>query len=213
MNWRKLPLIPTLVVAAAVAVMIGLGIWQIGRASEKEALIALYRANLARPAIAFPELGPVPREAMFRTSSVHCLEVVKWRTEGGRAADGTTGNRHIAACRTGAEGPGALIDLGVAQDPAVKPKWAGGIASGMITTEPDHGSAIARLFGGGTVLAPMLVADRPAAGLRASARPSPDTVPNNHRSYAVQWFLFALIAAVIYLLAVAKRQREEANKA
>ena len=28
---RKLPLVPTIIVAAAVAVMIGLGIWQLGR--------------------------------------------------------------------------------------------------------------------------------------------------------------------------------------
>jgi len=211
MTLRQLPLIPTIVVAIAVAAMIGLGIWQIDRAREKQELIALYRANLARPAMAFPTIGPVPREAMFRTSSVTCLEVVGWRTEGGRAAKGPSGNRYIAECRTGAEGPGALIDLGVSQDPAIKPRWPGGVATGMITTEPDHTSMIARLFGRGTVLAPLLIADQPAVGLRASARPSPDTVPNNHRSYAVQWFLFAAAALVIYALAL--RARIKAGKA
>ncbi len=206
---RRLPLIPTLLVAAAVATMIALGIWQIARAGEKQQLIALYRANLAKPAMAFPTTGPVPREAMFRTSSVTCVDVVGWRTEGGRAAAGPSGNRYIAECRTGAEGPGALIDLGVSQDPGIKPRWAGGVASGMITTEPDHSSVIARLFGGGTVLAPMLVADQPAAGLRASARPSPDTVPNNHIGYAVQWFLFAAAALTIYALALHARLKAE----
>ena len=206
---RRLPLIPTMVVAAAVITMIALGMWQVDRAGQKADLIALYRANLARPAMTFPDMGPVPRDAMFRPSSVTCIDVVGWRTESGRSADGVSGSRYIAECRTGAEGPVALIDLGVSQDPGVKPRWPGGVASGMITTEPDHSTMIARLFGGGPVLRPMLVADRPAAGLRASAPPSPDTVPNNHISYAVQWFLFAAAALIIYALAVRARLREE----
>ena len=209
MTLRRLPLIATILVVAAVATMIALGFWQIDRAGQKADLIALYRANLAKPAMTFPDMGPVPRDAMFRPSSVTCVEVVGWRTEGGRSADGISGSRYIAECRTGAEGPGALIDLGVAQDPGVKPSWPGGVASGMITTEPDHVSVIARLFGRGQVLGPMLVADRPADGLRASARPSPDTVPNNHRAYAVQWFLFAAVALIIYALALRKRLKEE----
>ena len=206
---RRLPLIPTLLVAIAVATMIALGVWQMSRAGEKQALITLYRANLGKPAMAFPNVGPVSREAMFRISSLTCIDVVAWRTEGGRSADGISGNRYIAQCRTGAEGPGALIDLGVSQNPGVKLRWAGGVASGMITTEPDHTSLIARLFGGGPVLRPMLVADRPADGLRASARPSPSTVPNNHRGYAIQWFLFAAIALIIYVLALRARPKEE----
>lgn len=212
MNLRRLPLIPTLLVAAAVVTMIALGVWQIDRAGQKRDLIALYRANLAKPAMAFPDMGPVPREAMFRTSSVTCIEVVGWRTEGGRSADGLSGNRFIAECRTGAEGPGALIDLGVSQDPATKPGWAGGVAAGMITTEPDHSSMIGRLVGRAPILRPMLVADQPATGLRASAKPSPDTVPNNHTGYAVQWFLFAAVALVIYGLALRLRLKEEDPK-
>jgi cytochrome oxidase assembly protein ShyY1 len=209
---RRLPLIPTILVGIAVATMIALGIWQTSRAGEKQELIALYRANLGRPAMAFPTIGPVPREAMFRPSSVTCIEVVGWRTQAGRAADGSSGSRYIAECRTGAEGPGALIDLGVSQDPGLKPRWAGGVATGMIITEPDHSSVITRLFGGGTVLAPMLVADQPAAGLRASAKPGPETVPNNHVGYAVQWFLFAAAALIIYVLALRKRLKDEDSK-
>ena len=213
MSWlRRLPIIPTIIVALAVATMIRLGFWQIERAHEKTAQVELFRANLAKPAIAFPGLGPVPRAAQFRPSSVTCIQVMGWRSEGGRSADGLGGTRHIAECRTGAEGPGALIDLGVSQDPTVKPRWAGGVASGMITTEPDHSSMIVRLLGGGPVLRPMLVADEAAPGLRASARPDPDTIPNNHISYAVQWFLFAAVALIIYALALRKRLREEDSK-
>ena len=44
MNLRSIPLIPTLIVGLAVVVMIALGFWQLGRADEKELLLAQYRA-------------------------------------------------------------------------------------------------------------------------------------------------------------------------
>ena len=49
-------------------------------------------------------------------------------------------------------------------------------------------------------------------GLEASAPPSLDSIPNNHRSYAIQWFLFAGIAALIYGLALRQRwQKDQAS--
>jgi cytochrome oxidase assembly protein ShyY1 len=53
------------------------------------------------------------------------------------------------------------------------------------------------------------VAAEPGPGLMASAVPSPDSIPNNHLSYAIQWFLFAAAAALIYVLALRLRQRGE----
>ena len=50
----RFPLLPTLLVAAAVATMIALGLWQLRRADEKEALQARYERNLALPPIALP---------------------------------------------------------------------------------------------------------------------------------------------------------------
>jgi surfeit locus 1 family protein len=52
-----------------------------------------------------------------------------------------------------------------------------------------------------------LVAASAPPGLQPSALPTIESIPNNHRLYAVQWFLFALIAVVIYVLAVRKRRR------
>jgi cytochrome oxidase assembly protein ShyY1 len=54
-----------------------------------------------------------------------------------------------------------------------------------------------------------LVAASAPQGLAPSAPPALETIPNNHRSYAVQWFLFALLAAAIYGLAVRKRLKPE----
>jgi surfeit locus 1 family protein len=54
----------------------------------------------------------------------------------------------------------------------------------------------------------MLVADVPAPGLAASTPPDPAAIPNNHLAYAVQWFVFAGVALLIYGLAL-RRRREK----
>jgi surfeit locus 1 family protein len=54
-----------------------------------------------------------------------------------------------------------------------------------------------------------LVAAGSPPGLEPAAPPSTDSIPNNHRSYAVQWFIFAAIALIIYGLAMRKRWKEE----
>lgn len=205
MMMRRSAILPTLLVAAAVAVMIGLGVWQLQRRSEKAAVLAVATSNPGKPAISFPVLPPVPHDLLFRPSSVHCLRVVNWRVEAGRAADGKTGYRHIAECSTGAEGPGALVVMGVTQRPDVKTAWTGGQVRGWLSEEPDHRSLLVRLTGNAPPLRPMLIAREPAPELKAAAPPTADDIPNNHLAYAVQWFLFAGIAMVIYGIALRRR--------
>jgi cytochrome oxidase assembly protein ShyY1 len=204
---KRLPIFASLIVIAAIATMIALGLWQLDRRAEKAALLALYRANLTQPALAFPGQPPVPDAALFRPSSLMCVKVTGWRTEAGRSAKGVSGYRWIADCRTAASAPGALVDMGITRNPTLRPKWAGGQVSGRITSEPSHMSLLDRLGGKTEVLRPMLIATTPAPGLEASAPPSPDDVPNNHLAYAVQWFLFAGIAGIIYLIALRRRMR------
>lgn len=205
---RRLPLVPTLIVGLAIAVMIGLGVWQLGRAHQKEAALAAYRANMALPVTAYPGRQPTDERYLFRRLSANCLRVVDWQVIGGRAAQGRAGWRHIASCATGAEGPGFLVDVGVTTTPDAKVAWAGGPVRGRATHEPDYSTMIERLTGKAAPLRLMIVAETPAPGLAASAPPDPSSVPNNHRSYMVQWFLFAAIAAIIYALALRKRWRD-----
>lgn len=206
-----MPLLPTIVVAFAVAAMIALGLWQLNRVGEKNAQVALYRANQDRPPIAFPAMPPVPDAALFRRSSANCLQPASWRVEGGVARNGRSGFRQIADCRTGAEGPGLLVDMGVSFDPQAKPSWTGGPVEGVVTTEPGRQSFLARAFGPDAVVRPMLVATTPAPGLQPSAPPDPSGVPNNHFFYAMQWFFFAAAAAIIYALALRKRRIDLAS--
>lgn len=202
------PLIPTLLVAAAVATMIALGVWQLGRKGEKEAMIALHQRNIVMSSdVAFPELGPVDPALYYRRSAITCLEVARVIQRGGRDAKGASTYQMIADCRTGAEGPGALVSIGTDPDPARKLSWQGGTVRGIIIPGPEQPGLIERLSGTATPARAMLLADPPVAGWAASARPTPEDAPNNHLAYAVQWFLFAGAAAVIYVLALRKRLR------
>jgi len=207
----RLPLIPTILVALAVAAMIGLGIWQLDRRTWKEGLLRDYHANLSQPAIAFPRY-PVGEQYLYRRATAFCLEPASWQRRGGRNARGISGYRLIAACRTGAEGPGFLVAMGVTHDPKFTPAWKGGPVSGTITAAPDDRPLIANLFSKAPPLQLMLVADQPAPGLEANAQPDPSEVPNNHLAYAVQWFIFAALATVIYLLALRWRGKKAAPK-
>jgi cytochrome oxidase assembly protein ShyY1 len=192
---HKLPIIPTILVALAVATMIGLGIWQLERRNQKEALLASYAAAANRPPIGWPSIPPKEPLPLFRSATANCLSVARFRTAAGQSLRGEPGYLIIADCRTGAEGPGVAIELGWSKDPNAGRAFRGGLVSGVIA--PDR---ISRM---------RLVAATAGPGLIPSAPPSPDIIPNNHFSYAIQWFLFALIAVVIYALALRGRWRKE----
>jgi surfeit locus 1 family protein len=204
MMLRRLPFWPTLLVGMAVAAMLLLGGWQLQRAQWKAALIAQYARNAGLPPVSFPR-PPVGEALLFRRSSVMCLEPVSWRAEAGIARSGVSGWRHLVACRTGAEGPGATIDLGVSNSPKPPSGWRGGRIDGLISSAPNHSSLLAKMSGRAPPDTVLLIANQPAPGLLASRQPSPAELPNNHLSYAVQWFIFAGLALLIYLLALRRR--------
>src|SRR3546814_12786589 len=81
--------------------------------------------------VAYPALPPVPDAMLFRQSSVTCLEPVRWDPRSGTDRSGKSGIRMVADCRTGAEGPGALVDLGIAED-FTPPEWKGGRVQGTL---------------------------------------------------------------------------------
>jgi len=206
---RATPIVPTIIVLLAALLMVRLGFWQLHRLHEKEALLARYSANQSKPPLPLAALFPVTDDALYRRTSATCLGVVSWMAEAGRAADGQSGWRHIAACRTGAEGPGVLVDMGISAD-ATAPAWKGGPIRGRLTWAPSSEPLVARLFAAPPAPTPMIVSDTPAPGLRPTAQPNPADVPNNHLSYAVQWFLFAGVALIVYGAALWQRARKVA---
>jgi surfeit locus 1 family protein len=77
----------------------------------------------------------------------------------------------------------------------------------VIAEMPSHASLFARMLGKAPPATLVLIAAPPAPGLQPSAPPSLADVPNNHFGYAVQWFIFAGVAAFIYGLALRRRRR------
>ena len=190
---RHLPLIPTVIVVAAVATMIALGVWQLSRAEWKEQLLEQYRTASKLPPIAFPTAPWTGEPPLYRWATGNCLRPVSNRATAGQNRNGESGYVHVVHCATGAEGPGMAVEIGWSRDPKATWQWPGGPVTGMIAPDRDH---IIRL-----------VADGAPPGLQPSAMPSAESISNNHRLYAVQWFLFAAMALVIYVLALRKRAR------
>jgi cytochrome oxidase assembly protein ShyY1 len=182
--------LPTLIVAAAVAVMICLGFWQLDRRAQKNAAMERYAAAQGLQPIAWPAGSDTDNPPLFRRSRVDCRSVIGWRQASGRNARGDAGWVHIATCRT-PQGETNVV-TGWSTRPQ-RPIWSGGVVSGVIG--PDSERTI------------RLIADQPAQGLQPARPPSLEDVPNNHLAYAVQWFFFALVAALIYFLALRKRSR------
>jgi surfeit locus 1 family protein len=188
---RPIPIVSTIVVLAAVATMVSLGVWQLHRKEWKEALIARYTAaETMNSDVPWPSSPAEYAGALYRHSRIECAAVTGMGAVAGRSAEGQAGWAHIAHCDL-LNGGKADVALGWSSDPA-SPQWNGGEVGGFVA---------------GSEKGVRLVAAPPQAGLAQLAAPDPRDMPNNHLSYAVQWFLFALTALVIYALALRKRWR------
>jgi len=184
----RVPLLPTLVVLIAVAIMVRLGFWQLDRLSQKQAMVARYTAMQADSTPrAFPT-DPGVSPAGFSRVALACAAGGPSQAESGRSGTGQSGWAHVAKCAA-QNGAAVRVVLGWSRrpDPVI---WRGGQVVGIYVPKD----------GGGVIFA-----DPPLAGLQANAKPDPRDLPNNHLAYAVQWFLFAGVALVIYGLALRKR--------
>lgn len=195
---KRLPLTPTLVVTAAIAVLISLGVWQLKRALWKEGLLARYAAAANLPPISWPT-APLDADQLplFRYATGVCVRPLGTRAIAGENRAGEPGYVHIVDCATSAEGPGMSVQVGWSKNPNQRVEWAGGPVSGIIV--PDRVSRM------------RLVAASAPPGLEPSAEPSPETAsaitPAGHRMYAATWFALALAALIIYMIVLMKRGR------
>lgn len=189
----RIPIVPTIIVLVAVAIMITLGVWQLGRVEEKAAQIAQYQAALQDgEEKVFPAAnGGLSSEAdLFHPTSFTCTKIVHREAIAGRNARGQSGFAHIARCET--ERGMADVKLGWSNRPDFPP-WDGGAVEGLITRGGKNGARVQLAL--------------PIQGLAPLAQPDPADLPNNHLAYAGQWFFFALTALVIYGLALRRRGR------
>ena len=172
--------------------MVALGVWQLQRKAEKEALLAHYaRAVTMSSAVPWPLTREDEARALYRHARIDCASVERMEAVAGRSHAGRSGWAHVAHCRL-PEGGEAAVAIGWSNSPA-SPQWAGGEVGGYIG---PAGRSV------------RLIAAPAQAGLEPLAAPDPADIPNNHLSYAVQWFFFAATALLIYALALRKRWKE-----
>ena len=194
------PVMPTLIVAAAVATMIALGVWQLGRSEEKAALLAEYARAASLPALDLDPLldrgdARLPPLA-FRRALVAChARDAEPELRGGRSRDGASGYSWFVPCRPGAGGlAGRLV---------VNAGWTALPEEGRrLTLDGPVAGTLGSVRDEGRIVLTAASAPPP---LRPSAPPRIDEIPDNHLVYAFQWFFFAAAALVIYVLALRRR--------
>ena len=201
---RRVPLIPTLLVLLAVAAMIALGIWQLRRAAWKEEIIAQSARAANLPAL---DLDPFlvsgrqpPQPLAFRRVLVSCNSLDRPAVlRGGRSGAGQSGYSYLLPCRPGLAGWGSRLQINVGWSPipdrSLRPRLTG-LVAGHVGSVSDGRPII-------------VTASRAAPPMQPSRPLSIEEIPNNHLSYAIQWFLFAGVAAIIYALALIGRWRRQ----
>jgi len=199
---RRIPILPTLLVLLAVALMVSLGLWQLRRAEWKEGLIARASANLVMAVEPMPARpGPGLDYRRFR---LFCDQLdFNESPTAGAGPDGASGWLQKAKCiRSG--GVPVMVALGLTDHPdRLAPSSYQHAFSGRVIPSGANG-----------VNGYLLFAERPLIGLAPVAQPTPETAmattPSGHRLYALQWFLFATVALVIYVLALYRRAADRA---
>jgi surfeit locus 1 family protein len=196
---EAVPIFATLVVLVAVATMVGLGVWQLGRADEKEAALAAHRRNVRAAPVAVTrdlDLAGQPASPGDRASATG-------RSPTRLAGAGKFGFRVIADCAAGLGA--ACRAAGNRAGPAPPPGRAVPV-SGYLAQAPDSRSLLRQLFDhrpaghdGGRRPAARGLAAKPAADLRGHPQQSSQLCGAMVRLRA--------IALVIYALALRRRRR------
>jgi cytochrome oxidase assembly protein ShyY1 len=199
---RRVPIVATLVVLAAVATMIWLGVWQLHRAAWKESLLTQYKAAASLPPVDLDPLldghAPLPplafRRALVTCGAIDALAEVRV----GRNLHDEVGQAYVVPCRPGAAGLAGRIRINVgwsASPDAPIRQSLHGLVAGRLGAVDESGPITLTA----ATAVPPLVPSQPL---------SIEAIPNNHLAYAFQWFAFAAIGLVIYVLALRRRNRD-----
>jgi surfeit locus 1 family protein len=221
-------LVPTLVMLPLLALLVGLGTWQLERAAEKRALLVAFARGAAAPAA----LPPAAAAARYTRVAVggHYLSDRQFLLDN-MTHDGRVGYRVLTPLER-ADGTLVLVDRGWlpggpsrAQLPEVAVGDAPREVSGRLDELPRAGvRLVAPAEGGwprrvsfpthaeleaalGRPLYPrLLLLDAAVAdGYLRDWRP-PGMPPERHVGYAVQWYALALTLVVIWVIVNLKRR-------
>ena len=228
MGRLRLTFWPTIFLVPALAILTGLGVWQLQRLEQKSELIARIEAGLAAEPALLPAQVPDPDAWDYRRVRVegvflHDHELFLT----GRTRRGQPGLHVVTPLRRTDAGSGdtvILVNRGwVPLDARDRAGRADGLPTDAVTVsgiarrppergwmqpdnEPDANlwfwvdvAAMAEAAAVGPVPELILEADAAGDALPIGGQTRFD-IPNNHLQYAITWFAFAVILLVIYVL-------------
>lgn len=238
---KRFPWVLTALTAAAIVLLIGLGVWQIQRLRWKEGLIAAADAAAAKPPAPLDQVLQETRgggDLEFRKALIVCPGLASAPfVELQSIHDGEAGVRLISACRPIGQDFTVLIDRGfvgdgVATRPRVIATTLPLVLVGQFRTVPKPGgltpgpangrfyardaAAMAQALNASGPVRPeavfALTATNPEfAALRPSAPPA--AFSNNHFGYALTWFGLAVALAGFYAALLRRRFKKDAPQA
>jgi len=223
---RQRILFPTIATVVMVVVLLGLGIWQLERRGEKQAILARIDAAEAAPAIPAPE-APEQFTKIFVSGRIDPTRTARYLSEVRPTRQGEQIGSRVIQPLMLADGLPILVDRGWAPEVNAVLDTPDSIFEGYARLRDDGGSFtpnddVARLHFyspnaakigealGLARVAPYIlvaIAEPPPAGhfpLPAQRLPRP---PNDHLSYALTWFGLAAVLSVIYALWLRKAAR------
>lgn len=207
---KRLPLFPTLLTFVMLTVLISLGIWQLERRTWKHELIRQLAVAQSLPPLEpadFLAAMTGPTSVQYRRAELPCSPgtVLPYDLKGGSSAGGESGYLLLVSCRPNNRPPDIVAVAGWTKRPdaARTPIAVDTVFKGLIIERP-YGDAPGRpQF--------MLIPDTAVPPLKPSRMPTPQDLPDNHLSYAGQWFGLAVVLATIYGLWLRRRLKVAAT--
>lgn len=207
---KRLPVIPTIITAAGILILCGLGRWQLERRAWKADLIARAEAAGTLPLVSPAEFRAAmagETSVQYRRAAIGCHAGPKkpYDLRPGSSFSGTSGFFVVVSCRPNDLPPDIVAVAG----------WTRRVDAKDMTLTLDHeltGVVIENPYGKAANRPRfMLIPDTAIAPLARPAQPRAADLPDNHLAYAFQWFGLAVALAAIY--GVWLRRRAVANPA
>ena len=202
---------PVVIGAGGLSILLALGVWQVQRLSEKQALLAEIDARIAAPPVPLPA-QPDPETDRYLAVAVtgRFVDAPHVRMLASRRQIGAV-HRHIAVFASDTAGR-ILVDIGWSPDDVAPPPLPSGPLTLMgnldwpreadsFTPAPDISDGfwfardvteMAAAYDTNAIL--VVLRETPGAELGVTPWPV-DTagIPNNHLQYAITWFSLAAI--------------------
>ncbi|MDQ0466670.1 surfeit locus 1 family protein [Caulobacter ginsengisoli] len=219
----RFPIGLTIATAIAMAILIGLGVWQLQRLAWKQNLLAQIAARSTAPAVSLDAGLASAENPEFTRVRVVCPGLATARFVAIYAiGEGQAGDRLVSLCHPTDSKLALLVDRGfVAGTISARPPQTESqtpVAIVGLLRRGDHGNAFTpppqdgRFFSRDlAAIGKALGATRPLAPLMLSAEtssnpewkalvpaPLPSDIPNRHLEYALTWFGLAGALAAVY---------------